>query len=375
MPNIGQFVLHSLAEPPLKAGDYVLHGTPGRSPAAPTEPRRRTCASPRRASRCRPTRSSRPSRRPTPRAPSGTACRRSCSSAARCRGSARPSSAAADDDAVARARRHRRGRGRAVGRHAGRAVRDAGRRCCTGPQRRRRPATTSRSPQTVVDKVFPTAEDLPLLVTCARSTSTTPSWPTATTTASSRWCWPTGCRQYDRRHGQAGALPRLPRQPRGPARRAAAADADRRLEFVADRARATTCASSRSTAAAVDADRVVMGGIAGAAAVRALATRAAAPRDAPRAPSAIATRGARPPAPRRRRGQATRRSGRRPRPAVEHVGADAPTRTRRRGSCATRWPRASPRPVEPVRARADLPLPGAGPLVVHRARAAATSRR
>ena len=26
MPNVGQFVLHSLANPPLKAGDYTLHG-------------------------------------------------------------------------------------------------------------------------------------------------------------------------------------------------------------------------------------------------------------------------------------------------------------------------------------------------------------
>jgi hypothetical protein len=26
MPGIGQFVLHSMANPPLKAGDYTLHG-------------------------------------------------------------------------------------------------------------------------------------------------------------------------------------------------------------------------------------------------------------------------------------------------------------------------------------------------------------
>ena len=29
MPGIGQFVLHSMANPPLKAGDYTLHGHTG----------------------------------------------------------------------------------------------------------------------------------------------------------------------------------------------------------------------------------------------------------------------------------------------------------------------------------------------------------
>ena len=43
-------------------------------------------------------------------------------------------------------------------------------------------------------KIFPCQETCRCSPTCARSTSTTPSWPTATTTAGSPWCWPIGCR-------------------------------------------------------------------------------------------------------------------------------------------------------------------------------------
>ena len=44
MPNIGQFVLHSQANPPLKAGDYVLQGRARPSPAGRPSPTTGTCA-------------------------------------------------------------------------------------------------------------------------------------------------------------------------------------------------------------------------------------------------------------------------------------------------------------------------------------------
>ena len=123
MPNIGQFVrgheghgptrLLSAGDPavlpPVPAGHYALHGQIEDLPDGPSRRWTHLTVS-RRAAPCRPTRSSRPSRRPTRGRLRATACRRSSSSAARCRGSASPSSAS-DGIAVAGARRHRRGRG------------------------------------------------------------------------------------------------------------------------------------------------------------------------------------------------------------------------------------------------------------------------
>ena len=86
--------------PPMTAGRYELV-TRDRRCRSTSSPSTRTSTSPRRATRCRRSRSCRASRRPTPRARSATGCRRSCSSAARCRGSATPPAAPA--------RRRRRG--------------------------------------------------------------------------------------------------------------------------------------------------------------------------------------------------------------------------------------------------------------------------
>ena len=93
MPKTGHFVLHSNVMPPITAGRYELV-TERPACRSTSSPSTRTSTSPRRATRCRPSRSCRAFRRPTPKARSATGCRRSCSSAARCRGSATPPAAA-----------------------------------------------------------------------------------------------------------------------------------------------------------------------------------------------------------------------------------------------------------------------------------------
>ena len=113
---------------------------------------------------------------------------------------------------------------------AGRAVRHPGTRRCPTPRTpTARPATTSPSPRPSSTRCSRPSRTCRSSSTCARSTSPTPSWPTATTTAGSRSCWPTGCpiavpahRSGDRPAGVgAGEVPGLPGQPRGPGRRAA----------------------------------------------------------------------------------------------------------------------------------------------------------
>ena len=92
------------------------------------------------------------------------------------------------------------GEARALHRHTGRGVRD-GRHDAARPRRQgRRAGALSRGDGNGGE------EDLSLRAgparcsrTCARSISTTPSSPTATTTAGSRWCWPIGCRCSTRR--------------------------------------------------------------------------------------------------------------------------------------------------------------------------------
>ncbi len=100
------------------------------------------------------------------------------------------------DDAVARPGRRRRGRGRAVaGAAPGRRVRDARHDAARpGGQGRRPRLLPVASPRPSFASCSPARRTWRCSPTCARSTSTTPSWPTVTTTGSSPWYSPTGCR-------------------------------------------------------------------------------------------------------------------------------------------------------------------------------------
>ena len=177
----------------LRAASATRPGTPF-DVARGADPRH---ASARRGTRCRPTRSCRASRRPTPRAPSATGCRRSCSSGARCRGSAtRPAAATVSATpwlalvVVAEG-------------EAELSTPTPVAQCVTAGTRAARPratgtssrASTSRSPRPCVRKIFPCAGGPAAAHPRPRGRRpATPSWPTATTTAGSPSCSPTGCR-------------------------------------------------------------------------------------------------------------------------------------------------------------------------------------
>ena len=164
MPNIGQFVLHSQANPPLKAGDYVLQGRARTSPAGTTEPYDGARARDRAALRAAagpdpvdlPARQQRRRVRapPAPGRPQAPHAAVGARPAERGHGPTRRGS---------RSWSSPRARAQLSARPAGRRVRDARDACSAGTDGRRAGRLPRRSRETVVDKVFPTAEDLPLL--------------------------------------------------------------------------------------------------------------------------------------------------------------------------------------------------------------------
>ncbi len=215
----GFFELYSAARPALPAGAYTASSSqdahrrhaarrrpadPGRRHGLPSAHRR-----PALRDAARPDPVDLPAGRAR-RATGASACRRSSSSGARCRGSAtrrNPQVARPTRAAVARARRPRRGRGPALDRRRPVAVRHQRRR-----SRPRTPtcprASTSRSPRTSSRRSSPARTSWTCCATCARSTSTTPSSRSATTTDTWRSCWPTGCRSRPRpKQGESEATP------------------------------------------------------------------------------------------------------------------------------------------------------------------------
>ena len=299
MPNIGQFVLHSQANPPLKAGDYVLHGRQDIAERARAEPYDGHVRVDRAALRA--------ARRPAPvDLPAGQQrgrlreprCPRSSSSAARCRGSARPSAGRRTTTPWLALVVIAEGEGTLSGDDAGRAVRDA--RGHAARTRRRRDRDLPVGPETVVDKVFPTAEDLPLLVPRARGR---------------RRRHRAGQRRRRRLPGRGASANRLPQYDRdgrqAPVRYLAClVNLEGQLDVLprAERRRSprsswppsssTTCASTRrpgrrSTPTLRHGRRRRRG------AVRRAGRRPPRRRRAPRCPPPIATRGAWPPSPRR----------------------------------------------------------------------------
>ena len=159
MPNVGQFVLHATANPPLKAGDYTLQGRQDIAGGA-TEPYdgHLRITSPRYALPADQLLSTFPPANSEGayenRLPQVVLKRRTLPWE-------RAAGARQGHHAVARARGHRRRRGHALGRHAGRGMRDA-RQDAHRPERRGHRYLPVGA-ETVVDKVFPTADDLPLL--------------------------------------------------------------------------------------------------------------------------------------------------------------------------------------------------------------------